>query len=137
MRGGHFLIFDMQKSLSLEGDSGPYLQYAHTRALSVLRKAKEEGVKEDAAAPSGVVTEVERLLVHFPDIVERAAREYEPHYVVTYLTELASAFNSYYAKERIVTAEPDAPYKVALTKAFATTMKNGLRLLGIKAPERM
>ena len=84
-----------------------------------------------------MVTEVERLLVHFPDIVERAAREYEPHYVVTYLTELASAFNSYYAKERIVTAEPDAPHKVALTRAFATTMKNGLWLLGIKAPERM
>ncbi len=134
---GKDIIFDMQKSLSLEGDSGPYLQYAHTRALSVLRKAKEEGIAEDIAAPSGVVTSVEKLLIHFPDVVERAAREYEPHYVVTYLTELASAFNSYYAQERIVTTEPDAPYKVALTKAFAATMKNGLRLLGIKAPERM
>ncbi|MEK9176727.1 MAG: DALR anticodon-binding domain-containing protein, partial [Patescibacteria group bacterium] len=78
----------------------------------------------------------ERLLPRFPDVVMRAAKEYEPHHVTTYLTELASAFNSWYAEGRII-GSPEEAYKLALTRAFATTMKNGLWLLGIEAPEKM
>ncbi len=82
--------------------------------------------------------ELERLLYRFPEVVFRAGKESEPHYVTTFLTEIASVFNSWYAKEKIVNAnDVHSPYKVALTKAFTTTMKNGLWLLGIQAPEKM
>ncbi len=136
------IVFDPEASLSFEGDSGPYLQYAHVRALSVLNKAAQNEIKSDiiydiTQVPE-VVSELERLLYRFPEVVERAQKEYEPHYVTTFLTELAGAFNTWYAKEKIVDArDPTSAYKVALTRAFATTMKNGLYLLGIKAPERM
>ena len=70
--------------------------------------------------------------------MERAGNEYQPHHVATFLIELAGAFNSWYAKEKIVDVDdPSSPYKVALTSAFATVMQNGLWLLGIKVPERM
>ena len=69
---------------------------------------------------------------------EGGGKEYEPHYITTFLTELAGAFNSWYAREQIVDEkDPASPYKVALTKAFAIVMRNGLELLGIKVPERM
>lgn len=131
---GKNIAFDPEQSLSFEGDSGPYLQYAYTRARSVLEKA--ENKKTSPEVTPEVPPEVERLLPRFPSVVERAAREYEPHYVTTYLTELASAFNSWYAQEKIIGDEHEA-YKLALTRAFAQTMKNGLWLLGIQAPEKM
>ena len=132
------VTFDMKSSLSTEGDSGPYLQYAHTRALSVLAKAKGEKIAPSSSMAPDKITDLERLLYRFPEVVQRATEEYEPHYVTTYLTELAGVFNSWYAKEKIVDpTDPHSPYKVALTQAFATTMKNGLWVLGIKAPDRM
>jgi len=134
---GKDIIFDMDKSLSFEGDSGPYLQYSHTRASAVLEKAKKGKIKTSFKTNLTETIELEKLLYRFRDVVERANMEYEPHYVTTYLTELASAFNSFYAKEKIVDDSNTAPYKVALTEAFKITMKNGLWLLGIKTPERM
>ncbi|HJO89593.1 MAG: arginine--tRNA ligase [Candidatus Pacebacteria bacterium] len=135
---GKDIIFDMDKSLSFEGDSGPYLQYAHTRANAVLEKAKKENIKPSTKIPrSNLGSDLEKLLYRFPEIVERANKEFEPHYITTYLTELAGAFNSFYAKEKIVEENDTAPYKVVLTEAFTNTIKNGLWLLGIKAPERM
>lgn len=133
---GRDIIFDPEQSLSLEGDSGPYLQYARVRALSLLRAAREAGVDagtQDAPAEGGVL---ERTLVHYAEAVARAAREMEPHYVTTYLTELASAFNSWYASERIIGgAHPH--YGVLLAQAFEKTMSEGLQALGIPAPEEM
>lgn len=135
---GKNIIFDPAAALSFEGDSGPYLQYAHTRALSVLAKAKAEKVQPSASIAPDKITELERVLYRFPEVVMRATHEYEPHYVTTYLTELAGMYNSWYAKEKIVDpSDPHSPFKVALTLAFATTMKNGLWVLGIKAPDRM
>jgi len=136
---GRDIIFDFDKSLSFEGDSGPYLQYAHTRAQSILEKAKEENLYLGVELLSSwKTTNLERLLTRFPSIVERAGSEYAPQYVVTYLTELASVFNSWYAEGKIVDAENLAtPYKLAITSAFKTVMKNGLTVLGIKLPERM
>ena len=135
---GSNIVFDKNQALSFEGASGPYLQYAYTRAMSVLRKAEEEKIPAPAGRAPEEVSELERLLYRFPEVVLRAEKEYEPHYVTTFLTELAGAFNSWYAKGKIVdAADETSPYKVALTAAFALTMKNGLWLLGIQAPERM
>jgi arginyl-tRNA synthetase len=130
---GGDIIFDPEKSLSLEGDSGPYLQYALVRAKSVLREAKGNAI--DGDAPEKPYT-LERLIVRFPEVAETAERERAPHKVTQYLTRLAGEWNSFYAANRIIGGEHEG-YKLALAKAFATTMENGLRLLGIPAPERM
>ncbi|MEK7140228.1 MAG: arginine--tRNA ligase [Patescibacteria group bacterium] len=132
-------IFDIEKSVSIEGDSGVYLQYAHARACSILEKAKTEKVKPKAKLPDGWQTlEVEKLLYRFPEVVTRAGEEFAPHYIVNYLTELARAYNSFYGNAQIVKKDdPASPYKVALSAAFARMMQNGLAILGIAAPERM
>jgi arginyl-tRNA synthetase len=135
---GKDIIFDFDKSLSFEGDSGPYLQYSYARARSILRKAEEENLKVDYDRGDIEITELEKRIYQFPEIVERAGEEYSPHYIASYLTELASAFNSFYAKGKIIDKEDkNSPYKVALTEAFSIILKNGLNLLGISAPEKM
>lgn len=135
---GGDIIFDFDKSISFEGDSGPYLQYAVTRAKSVLAKAKEEGIKESVEMAPSDVTLVERLLIKFPEVAERAAKEFAPHRVVQYLLELASAFNSYYANEQIVAkGDKYSPYKISMTRALVETIERGLWLLGIATPTKM
>jgi len=135
--GGN-IIYDEEKSVSFEGDSGPYLQYSVARAQSVLKKAEGLGIALGYAACPEEVTELERLLYRFPEAVARASETFEPHHIVTALIELASAFNSFYANRQVANeTDPEAPYKVALTEAFVATMKNGLSLLGIEVPEKM
>ena len=134
---GKDIIFEKEQALSFEGDSGPYLQYAHVRACSVLTKAHEAQVAPDTKGAKPEPGPLEKLLYRFPEVTKRAVAEYDPHYVTTYLTELAGAFNSYYANGKIVDMSEEMPYKVALVKAFEITMRNGLHLLGIRAPERM
>jgi arginyl-tRNA synthetase len=130
---GSDIIFDEEKSLSLEGDSGPYLQYAYARAKSILAKAGAASVL--AGIPSQIYT-LERLLVRFPEVAARAERALAPNQVVTYLTELAASWNRFYAEEQIIGDAHEA-YKLQIAEVFAQTMHNGLWLLGIKAPERM
>jgi len=134
---GKDIVFDMEKALSFEGDSGPYLEYAYARACAVLAKTGKVSAAAKLPRTNVIVTHTERLLYRFPEVVERAALLYEPHHITTYLTELAGVFNNYYAHEKILDGSPDEPYKLALTKAFAITMKNGLALLAIPAPEKM
>ncbi|MCA9353922.1 MAG: arginine--tRNA ligase [Candidatus Kaiserbacteria bacterium] len=131
-------VFDKEKALSFEGDSGPYLQYTHARICSVLEKAAEAGVQVDASLPPPEAYAVEKLLERFPSVVEAALAERAPHQVTGYLTELAGAFNSFYAAEKIAdAADQYAPYKAAVAKAVALTLQQGLWTLGISAPERM
>ena len=135
---GSDIIFDPEKSLSLEGDSGPYLQYALVRAKSVLAQVAGKGSSStiiyDSARKSPYV--IERIILHFPEVTARAARELAPNLLSTYLTELAGEWNSFYAAERIVGGDHEA-YKLMLARAFVNTMTNGLSLLGIPAPEKM
>ena len=133
---GKDIIFNREQALSLEGDSGPYIQYAHARAQAIVEKAREQnvGIKID---PKAEPKEVARLLARFPDIVERAAKNLEPQLVANYLVSFASAFNRWYANEHILDGTPAASHKVALADAARITLKKGLWLLGIEAPERM
>ncbi len=133
---GKDIIFDRERALSLEGDSGPYLQYAHARTHGIVEKAKEQNVAPNTDADEAI-NEVGKLLHRFPEIVEYAAEEREPHLLTTYLTALASAFNSWYAQEQILDGTPAAAHKVAITDAVRRTLKNGLWILGIPAPEKM
>lgn len=131
---GGDIIFDPEKSLSLEGDSGPYLQYALVRARSVLAQATATPSLE-AESPS-VPFVLARLIARFPQVVARAEHERAPHALVQYLLTLAGEWNSFYAKERINGGTYEA-YKLALAEAFAHTMERGLTILGIPVPERM
>lgn len=133
------VMFVWDDVLNLKGNSGPYLQYTYARAQSVLRKAKEQ--KLTAGTPNSLenieITAVERLLCEFPEVVERAAREYAPHHICTYIFELGQAFNTYYATNQIIQAGELTGYRLLLTQAVAQVMKNSLTLLGIQTPKTM
>jgi arginyl-tRNA synthetase len=133
---GKDIVFDPEKSLSLDGDSGPYLQYALVRARSLSRAAKEAGISAGTSDLPADASTLEKVLVHYTDAVSRAAVELEPHYVTTFLTELASAFNSWYASGKVI-GGPHQHYGVLLTEAVERTLAEGLHLLGIPAPEAM
>lgn len=141
---GKDIIFDPEKSLSLEGDSGPYVQYALVRARSLLKKAASaEEVNYRKAEYDqdfqefGSSYRLKRLLVHFPDVISRSAQELEPHHVVTYLTELAAVFNSWYATERVIVDGTIGQGQKELIKAVEHTLHKGLDVLGIPAPQEM
>jgi arginyl-tRNA synthetase len=135
---GGDIMFDFEKSISFEGDSGPYLQYSYARANSILEKAKKEDILPDFDVLPDEIYELEKLLYRFEEVVLRAAKEYEPHYIANYLIELSRSFNSFYGNNLIVKKEDkESPYKVALTFAFSFVIKNGLHLLGIMSPEKM
>ena len=138
---GRNIIFDFEKALSFEGDSGPHLQYSAVRAKSILEKAKQEKISPSKKPTENYkMGELERLLYRFPEVVEKAGKEKEfaPHTIVSYLIELTSGFNSFYAKEKIVDqANPDSGYKISLTECFLITMERGLDLLGIQVPAKM
>lgn len=133
-------VFDEERSLSIEGDSGPYVQYAHARARALLEKGAKENVMPEIMGPDPILMGsgpiLERLLMRFPAVTERAVRELSPHHVTGYVTELAGAFNSWYAQEQIL-GQKDTPRKLAVVAAVAATLQNGLHLLGISAPEKM
>ncbi len=130
---GGDIVFDPEKSLSLEGDSGPYLQYALVRAKKILSYESDgAGDAEEPAAPYAI----ERLIMHFPEVCTEASRERAPQKITQYLTRLASAWNGFYASEQVL-GSPEEAYKQRVAKAFATTMENGLKILAIPVPERM
>ena len=135
---GGDIIYDPTKAVSFEGDSGPYLQYATVRANAVIVKAKENNISEKVETLPEKVDLLEKLLIRFPEIIERSRLEYAPHHIVTYLIELSSAFNSYYANNQIIDKDNSlSSYRIALTKVFVQVMKSGLWILGIKVPGRM
>lgn len=135
---GSDIIYDFEKSISFEGDSGPYLQYTAVRANAILKKAKEAGIEINNENAPEEITVLEKLLYQFPEVVAHAYEELEPHHIATYLTELASAFNSFYGNTLVVNKDDQhSGYRVALVEAFKNTMKNGLYLLGIQTPEKM
>lgn len=135
---GGDIIFDINQALSLEGDSGPYLQYASVRASTLLKKAGGLVEVSPVLPADWQTTHIERLLQRYPRIIDRAGREYAPHQLVTYLTELAGSFNSFYGSHKIIDAsDPTSGYRLAITKAFVDVMSSGLHLLGIEIPQEM
>jgi len=135
---GSNIVFDKEKALSFEGDSGPYLQYTVARINSLVEKAAAVGIAPAMTPAPETPYEIEKILYRFPDAVREARDEYAPHQLVVYLTELAGMFNTFYGQEKIADAsDPHAPYKLLLTKAVGQTLKNGLWLLGIESPAKM
>lgn len=133
-RLGGDVIYDPKESIALEGNSGPYLQYAHARARSIVAKSSVE------PAELADLTTDERSLVRklgeYSAVVNQAASERMPHHICTYLYELAQKFNSFYEHNRVIGDEREA-VRVTLVNTYSNTLKSGLHLLGIAAPEKM
>ncbi|MDR2355134.1 MAG: arginine--tRNA ligase [Clostridiales Family XIII bacterium] len=139
-------VFSWDKILNFEGETGPYVQYSHARASSVLRRdapALAAALADtDALAPALAGSEsayaLAKLLYRFPDAVREAGEKYEPSVVTRHIVDVAQAFNKFYHDERILTDdETEKRAKLALVSAARQTIGNGLRLLGMAAPERM
>jgi arginyl-tRNA synthetase len=135
---GSDIIYDFDKSVSFDGDSGPYLQYSYARAKSILEKAKENKIKPSFKKIPEKITQLEKAMYYFPEIIEKANNNYQPNIIALYLIDLAREFNNYYSNNKIVDKAGEfSSYKVALTYAFAQIMENGLWLLGIKVLKKM
>ncbi len=138
-------VFSWDKVLNFEGETGPYVQYTHARAASVLRKAGEDIVAKAKSEPvdtsyitSDSAYELTRLIYAFPGVVKEAGDKYEPSIVTRHIVDIAQAFNRFYHDEHVlVDDEKEKTSKVALVMAAKDTIKNGLGLLGIQAPEKM
>ncbi len=132
--------FCWDRVLSFEGETGPYVQYTHARCCSALRKAEGlEAVEPDYSALSDdFAQELLRQLSRFPETVREAANRYEPSIITRAVTELCKAYNKFYYENRIIVDEaPVREARVRLTKAVKNTIKTGLYLIGMEAPERM
>jgi arginyl-tRNA synthetase len=134
------VLFDWDEFLSFEGETGPYVQYTHARLASILRKAAEAG--EGGAEPAfGQLGEAQGVLValgRFPAVVEAAAREAEPSLVSQYLLGLCRDLNRWYAQSRVLGQAPElTAARLTLVAGGKVVLRNGLRLLGVAAPEEM
>ena len=138
---GRDVVFDFDKSISFEGDSGPYLQYTAVRAGSVLAKAKSLDLKPEAIRPVDLLEagiNLEHLVYEWPEVVARAGKELSPQLVVSYLLEVPSAFNSFYAVQKIIDSDNQSVgYHLALVLATRRVLVNGLNVLGCEVPEKM
>ncbi|MBB6218241.1 arginyl-tRNA synthetase [Anaerosolibacter carboniphilus] len=133
-------VFSWDKTLSFDGETGPYVQYTHARAASILRKAEVEvNTKVDYSLLANEdAMNLVRLIQQFPTIVEDAARKYEPAIISRHIVDIAQGFNKFYHDCPII-VEDKALQKsrVALVYAVKQTIQNGLALLGVAAPEKM
>jgi arginyl-tRNA synthetase len=131
---GSDVIFDINEAVSLSGNTGSYIQYAHARAKSILAKATAQ------AAPLSEVYDEDRSLVRklgeYHEVIARAAGQLEPHHICTYLFELAQEFNRYYEQNRVIGDEHEG-HRLGLVASYADTLNAGLSVLGVHAPDNM
>lgn len=128
--------FDPETSLSFEGDSGPYLLYTHARTSSLLDKGNEKGYSPKFGTYD--VSSLERELIHFDEVLIESINTLAPQKLVTYFFKVAQEFNSFYGNTQIVGDDKElSEHNLAIVKRTKFVLKEGLHVLGIKAPERM
>jgi arginyl-tRNA synthetase len=134
---GKDIVFELDQATSFEGDSGPYLQYTYARTRQLLKKGEAKGMAPDVKHIEH--GDLSRLLARFGDLVLRAQKDRAPQYVTTYLIQLSQEFNSYYGANLVVDEDdkPTSSGRLALVDSVGRTIKAGLWMLGIKAPEMM
>ncbi len=135
-RIGGDIIYEPEESVSLLGNSGPYLQYAHARARSILAKAKLPTTNHQLPDLEPAERSLVRKLGQYGEVVDQAVHDLLPSHVATYLYELAQTFNSFYEHNRVLD-DPRQDLRLKLVQTYADTLKKGLQLLNIPAPERM
>jgi arginyl-tRNA synthetase len=132
-------VFDWDRMLAFEGNTGPYLQYAHARIRSILRRGGEQAPVPESTLPL-VVQERDLVLrlLQFDAAVQDTLDKFSPHRLCTYLFELAQTFTSFYEACPVLKAD-DATrqLRLQLCEQSARVLAKGLDLLGIEAPERM
>lgn len=134
-RMGGDIVYDPEESVSLQGNSGPYLQYAHARASSIISKSTLSPALGDQALDAAERSLAQKLS-EYPDVMSEATRELSPHTVCTYLFDLAQIFNRFYESSRIID-DPREASRLALVIRYRDTLAHGLALLGIAAPEKL
>lgn len=131
---GGDVIFDVNEAVSLTGNTGSYLQYAHARACRILEKVSYniDQISE--------VQEEDRMLISklggYHEVIEVATQSLEPHLICNYLFELAQEFNRYYEKNKVLDSDYEK-HRIGIVSQYASTLKAGLSVLGIAAPEKM
>ena len=140
------IVFDINEALSFDGRTGPYIQNAHVRANSILKKSNVEGQKSDPSTPSAFdydlnKHEIELIeqISRFPNAVQQAANEYRPLVMAAYAYDLANAFHSFYHAVPVLQSEDEhvRNARLQLVAAAKQTIANALRLLDIQAPDVM
>ncbi|HEM6309012.1 TPA: arginine--tRNA ligase [Streptococcus suis] len=130
--------FDLEAMVSFEGETGPYVQYAYARIQSILRKANfVPNAENDYKLADAESWEIIKHIQNFSNVVERAGDKFDPSLIAKYAINLAQAFNKYYAHTRILDESPERDSRLALAYATGVVLKEALRLLGVKAPEKM
>ena len=134
--------FSWEKALSFDGNTAPYLQYSYARVQSIKRKAAEKGIDLDLNCKIALESEIERSIAasvaRFPECVEKAAELYKPNFIADHIFDLVQKFGTFYNSTPILKAEPEQMQsRLLLAEAVARTVKTGLDLLGIEAPEKM
>ncbi len=135
----HNIVFVPEETIKFTGNTGPYLQYTYARIQGILRKAETETKFTKFSKLESAEEKLLRQLYIFPEIIAAAARTYEPHLLTDYLYDLAQVFNSFYNNLSVLKAdkEEEKNLRLSLCSATAQILNNGLRILGIEAPDRM
>jgi arginyl-tRNA synthetase len=133
-RIGPDLIFNPTESVSLEGNSGPYLQYAHARARSVLKKGGSPAAQ--LSDPDEHERSLARKISEYPEVLDKAVQDLMPHHVAGYLYELAQVFNRFYEHAQVV-GDPREAGRLKLVELYTAILHDGLDLLGIAAPDAL
>jgi arginyl-tRNA synthetase len=134
------IVFDWDKIITLDGNSGPYLQYTYTRGKSILTKAGDwkKGDKEDHIPLEGLEKDLMLKCLQFHDVVLQSAEELKPNLLANYVYELAQLFNSFYNKLPVLTAEEGKKeLRLKIVERSCTILQAGLAMLGIRVPDRM
>ncbi|WP_421382817.1 arginine--tRNA ligase [Bacillus salacetis] len=129
--------FSLEDMLTFEGETGPYVQYTHARAQSILRKADMQEADHFTGLEDQESWELIKILNKYPEVIQDAYTNYSPSILAKYILAVSKAFNKYYGKTRILEENEDLHSRLLLVKSVTDILSDGLSLLGIKAPSQM
>lgn len=129
--------FNLEEMLKFEGSTGLYVQYTHARACSILRKAPSKNEVHLNGLNDSYSWTVIKTLMEFPNVIEKSFQHAEPSVIAKYVLKLSQEFNKYYSHVKVLADDTGQSSRLALVKSVAIVLKEGLRLLGVKAPEKL